>query len=354
MAGNTPFRRYKQYVDLGGVRSPLVISWPKGIAARGEIRTQFTHVIDITPTIAKLLGVEAPCRFDGVPIDATMSDRDAPAPRDVQYWEMLGHRAIWRSGWKAVTEHVAGTKFDDDDWRLYDTTSDFSEVHDLAASHAERLEELQKLWWREARRNGVLPLDDRSLVELLQLKTPVAHASRSRIVLRPNQAHVPGTMLLGGSDRSLRITAVLRNRAKHDEGVLLASGGTSSGYVFYVQNGHLAFEHVALDERTVCSSKGALPVGDCELACSIGRHSDRSADVRIFANGQLLGTALIPRTLLHLSFWGIDVGRDRAGSVSRAYSGEFPFSPSVLESVTLDFSEPYHVEDLSEEIEGVE
>jgi arylsulfatase len=114
------------------------------------------------------------------------------------------------------------------------------------------------------------------------------------------------------------------------------------------------FEHVALGERTVCVSKRALPVGDCDLKCSIGHHSDRSADVRLFANGRLLATGLIPRTLLHLSFWGIDVGRDRAGSVSHAYTGEFPFSPSVLESVTLNFSESYHLEDLAEEVEGVE
>ena len=354
MAGNTPFRRYKQYVDLGGVRSPLVVSWPKGIAARGEIRAQFAHVVDIAPTIAKLLNVDTSCRFDGVSLDVTLSDQEARAPRNAQYWEMLGHRAIWRSGWKAVTEHLAGTRFDDDRWRLYDTTSDFSEAHDLAAAYPERLEELKTLWWREARRNGVLPLDDRSLVELLRLKTPVAHANRSHIVLRPTQAHVPATMLLGGSDRSLLITAVLRDRRLHDDGVLLSSGGTSSGYVFYVLNDRLVFEHVALGERTVCVSKRALPVGDCDLKCSIGHHSDRSADVRMFANGRLVATGLIARTLLHLSFWGIDVGRDRAGSVSHAYTGEFPFSPSVLESVTLNFSESYHLEDLAEEVEGVE
>lgn len=354
MTGNTPFRRYKQYVDLGGVRSPLVMSWPKGISARGEIRSQFVHVIDIVPTITALLGVDAPQRFDGVPIDATLADRDAPSPRDVQYWEMLGHRAIWRNGWKAVTEHVSGTKFEDDEWRLYDTASDFSEAHDLSTVYPERLEELQKLWWREARRNGVLPLDDRSLVELLQLKTPVAHASRSHILLRPSQGHVPATMLLGGSDRSLLISAVLRNRGQDDGGVILASGGTSSGYVFYVLDGHLVFEHVALNERTVCTSEGTLPVGDCDLTCSIRGRSDKSAQVRMFADGQLVGSTVIPRTLLHLSFWGIDVGRDRAGSVSRAYTGEFPFSLSVLESVALSFSQPHDVADLAEEVEGIE
>lgn len=354
MAGNTPFRRYKQYVDLGGVRSPLVVSWPKGIPARGEIRPQFAHVVDITPTIVKLLGVDASCRFDGVPLDVTMIDGKAQAPRDVQYWEMLGHRAIWQHGWKAVTEHVAGTRFEDDRWRLYDTNSDFSESHDLATTYPDRLEELKALWWREARQNGVLPLDDRSLVELLRLKTPVAHASRSHILLRPNQAHVPATMLLGGSDRSLLITAVLRNRGKHDEGVLLASGGPSSGYVLYLLNERLVFEHIALRERTVCISEHIVPLGDCDLRCSIGRRSDRSADVRMFVNNRLVGTTVIPRTLLHLSFWGIDVGRDRAGSVSSAYTGEFPFSKSVLQSVTLDFTEPVHVEDLAEEVEGVE
>lgn len=354
MAGNTPFRRYKQYVDLGGVRSPLIISWPKGIPARGEIRTQFAHVVDIAPTIATLLGVKVDCEFDGISIDATIADPESRSPRAAQYWEMLGHRAIWHDGWKAVTEHSAGTKFEDDNWRLYNTTMDFSEVHDLATVSPERLVDLQSLWWREATRFGVLPLDDRSLVELLQLKTPVAHSSRSRIVLRPNQAHVPATMLLGGSDRSFVITAQLRNRSNDDDGVLFSSGGASSGYVFYVLDGHLAFEHVALGMRTVCISEQEIPLGDNVLTCSIAHHSDRSAAVRLFVNGQLVGTTVILQTLLHLSFWGIDVGRDRASSVSQAYQGEFPFSPTVLEYVTLSFSEAHNVTDLADEVEGVE
>ncbi|MGH7736914.1 MAG: arylsulfatase [Candidatus Tyrphobacter sp.] len=354
MAGNTPFRRYKQYVDLGGIRSPLIVSWPKGITARNEIRTQFVHAIDIVPTLLEMLGIERRYRLDGASIGRSLADPSAPAARETQYWEMLGHRALWRSGWKAVTEHVAGADFANDRWRLYDTKKDFSEARDLAAAHSGRLRRMQRRWWREARRNGVLPLDDRPLADLLALSTPLALSKRSALTLRPLQEHVPATTLLGGSDRSLRITAVLKHRTKHDEGVLLASGGDGSGYVLYVLDNRLVFEHVVLGVRTTCASDLSVPEGDCSLRCSIDPRENRSADVRLFVNGELAAAARIPRTLLHLSFWGIDVGRDRATPVSTAYPAEFPFSPHVLERVTIEFPGGAPAERLAEEVRGVE
>src|SRR5699024_4349132 len=150
MAGNTPFRRYKQFVDLGGVRSPLIVSWPAAPARAQGIRDQFVHAIDIAPTLLDLIGIEALPEMDGRSLATTLTDAQAPAGRRTQYWETLGHRAVWDNGWKAVTAHTPGVPYEEDHWRLYDTRADFSESRDLAEAEPERLQQLQQLWWREA------------------------------------------------------------------------------------------------------------------------------------------------------------------------------------------------------------
>src|SRR3546814_684676 len=169
MAANTPLRRYKQNTHGGGIRDPLVVSWPAGIRSRGEIRHQFCHAVDVVPTILDVLGAEPPAEVRGVPqlamdgasMRSTFDDAEAPPPKDVQYFEMFGHRGIWKDGWKAVAYHPPGTPFDDDTWELYRLDEDFAENHDVAPSEPGRLEELQAEWWRQAEGNKVLPLDDR-------------------------------------------------------------------------------------------------------------------------------------------------------------------------------------------------
>jgi len=168
MAGVTPFKKYKLSMQLGGVRDPLVISWPDGIAAsnNGAIRTQFLDVIDITPTVLEITAIGAPEVYQGVPqmplhgesLSATFGDAAAPAPRSTQVFELRGERAIYHDGWRAVTVHVRGTPYEQDTWELYDQTHDFAEAHDLAATHPQKLKEMQALWWSEARTYGVLPL----------------------------------------------------------------------------------------------------------------------------------------------------------------------------------------------------
>lgn len=179
-AGNTPFRLWKRYTWLGGTRTPLVVHWPNGFAARGEIRSQFCHAVDIAPTILDAAGVVPPPAVDGVeqlPYDGaslreTFEDAAAPSPRSTQYFEMLGSRAIHHEGWKATTDHVGGqlaverehiegsTSFGDDRWLLFDLDADFSEAHDIASQHPERLARMIDTWEREAERNHVYPLDD--------------------------------------------------------------------------------------------------------------------------------------------------------------------------------------------------
>ncbi len=165
MASNTPFKFYKLWPYGGGVRTPFIVSWPGGIQKTGR-RRQFVDVIDITPTVLDIAGLEAPPVFDGVcqmplqgkSIRATFNNPDAPNPRDTQYFELWGSRAIWHNGWAAIAIHTPGADFDHDRWELYHVETDFSESVDLAARHPEKLEQMKKLWWTEAAKNGALPL----------------------------------------------------------------------------------------------------------------------------------------------------------------------------------------------------
>src|SRR6202047_2813256 len=169
MASNTPLRRYKQNTHGGGIRDPFVVSWPNRVPAKGELRHQFVHASDLVPTLLELVGVTAPKDIAGCPqmpiegesFAGSIADASAPSKASPQYFEMFGHRGLWHGGWKAVAYHPPGTPFENDKWELFHLDKDFSEVEDLAAREPERLAELIKIWWREAEKHNVLPLDDR-------------------------------------------------------------------------------------------------------------------------------------------------------------------------------------------------
>jgi arylsulfatase len=165
MASDTPFRFYKLWPYRGGVQTPLIVSWPAGIHARG-VRNQFVDIIDITPTVLEILGIEAPSSFEGVcqmplqgkSIRTTFNDPNSPSPRDTQYFELWGARGIYHRGWEALAIHQPGQSFSDDHWQLFHTDSDFAQCVNLASQYPAKLEELKNLWWSEAARNGALPL----------------------------------------------------------------------------------------------------------------------------------------------------------------------------------------------------
>lgn len=165
MASDTPFKFYKLWPYRGGVQTPLIVSWPKGIQSHG-FRRQFIDVIDITPTVLDITGVEAPAIFEGVcqiPIQgksmrATFDNPANPGPRDMQYFELWGSRGIYHKGWSAIGMHKTGTSFDSDHWELYNVDEDFSQSEDLAGREQEKLREMIALWWSEAAKNGALPL----------------------------------------------------------------------------------------------------------------------------------------------------------------------------------------------------
>ncbi len=172
-AFNTPFKMWKRYEFNGGTADACIISWPKGMKARGEVREQYHHAIDVVPTILDTLGVRPPktikghvqAPFDGVSMRYSFDAPTAPSARKTQFYSMLGSRGVWHDGWKAVTNHptIAGWgDFSSDTWELYHTDVDRAEVHDLSGQEPRRLQELINLWHAEAGTHGAFPLDDRS------------------------------------------------------------------------------------------------------------------------------------------------------------------------------------------------
>ncbi len=332
MAGNTPFPRYKQFVEAGGVRSPLIIRWPR--AAPG-LRHQFTHVVDIAPTLVELAGGTMPEEVDGrtqLPVDGesivpTLTDPDAPATRTVQYFEMAGVRAIWDDGWKAIASHKPGTDYDQDLWRLYDTRVDPSETRDVADDHPARLREMVDRFEEHALQNQVYPLDDRTLAQLLTGADPV---NRRRIVLRPESSHLSCATYLAGARRHGSVIACVDMASGWRDGTLVSSGTPGSGYRLAIEDRHLVFEHEFLgrsDRIVAALGKPQRPYS--ELGFVVTGDSEPERNISLTLNGVTIGETIVAYTARRMSFWGLDVGR------SRARPGDVT-APGLI-TVTLEF-----------------
>jgi arylsulfatase len=334
-AGNTPFKWYKQNTHEGGVHVPLVVHWPRGITDAGGLRSQFHFVTDIAATVYDIVGVEAPSEYRGVPqfpmagesmaYSFPTSGADAPTNHPVQYFEMLGHRAIISDGWKAVTRHQPGVSFDDDVWELYDLAVDPSECNDLAAAHPDRVGELVDRWWVEAAEHGVLPLDDRG-VELfgVQFGEHRTHPSSKVYVYRPPMAPLPaqGAAAVGG--RSWNLDADI-GREVGDEGVLYALGNGNSGFVVFVQDDRLVFDYNCFGEHSIVESDRSVPVGDVVVGVRFERLAD-GGRATLVIDGEPAGSVDIPFVMRVISSIGASVGFDHGLPVSRRYRDSFPFS----------------------------
>ncbi len=332
-AGNTPFKWYKQNTHEGGVHVPLIVHWPAGIAARGELRDQFHYVTDIAPTVLEVAGVELPESYRGyrqMPLVGSslayaFADADTASARTSQYFEMVGHRAMYHEGWKAVTRHVRGVAFDDDLWELYHLAEDRSECRDLAGEHPEKVAELVALWWRDAERFGALPLDERT-VELFgtRFRDFSIHPTSRRYVYRPMRSAVPPAAgaTLGG--RSWDLSAFIE-RGPGDEGVIVATGNENAGLSLFVMGERLVFDYNIFGEHHVVESTLAVPNGACEVGARF-RRGRRDADVTLVVDGTDAGELHLPFMMRMMSTKGISVGRDIGSPVSLRYEGEFEFT----------------------------
>ena len=253
-AMNAPYQWTKQVAShFGGTRNGMALSWPKGINARGEIRQQFHHVIDIVPTILETAGLPEPYMVNGIaqkPIEGvsmkyTFDDEIAEDQRVTQYFEMFGNRGIYHEGWTAVTRHnipwllAENPAFDEDVWELYDTTKDWSQAHDLSKEMQEKLRELQDLFLVEAAKYNVFPLDDRRSERFNAsiAGRPDLPAGRTTMTFYPGMSHLTENTVLNVKNRSHTITAEVEIPEGGAKGVIIAQGGRFAGWSLYVKDG---------------------------------------------------------------------------------------------------------------------
>jgi arylsulfatase len=335
-AGNSPLRWYKQNTYGGGVRDPLVVHWPAGIESKGAIRHQFCHAVDITPTILDLTGAAAPGHANGVEqmpmhgasMTATFDDDSAPAPRTIQYFEQMGHRGLWADGWKITTYHESGQPFDDDEWGLYHLDVDFSECHDLAGEHPDKLRELIDAWWVEAGQHGVLPLDDRTIELFGASPRPGTVHARKEYTYYPPIAHIPADAAPPLGARSWTITAAVEVPDGKVEGVLYARGGHNVGHTFFVQDGRLHFDYNALGTHHRATAPLELGAGRHELVARFDRN-DAGGTLTLGLDGDDLTSVDIPRIVRILGSTGLDVGRNALSPVVDDYEPPFAFTGTI-------------------------
>ncbi len=356
-AGNTPLRLWKRYTWLGGVRTPLIAHWPKGIADPGAIRSQFCHAVDLMPTVLDAVGLEVPATIDGVtqqPVDGasllpTFGDAEAPSPRSTQYFEMLGSRAIYHDGWKATTDHVGrqlsietqlmeGSRdFSTDHWALFNLERDFAEATDVACEHPEIAQKLRELWWSEAGRNQVLPLDD-SLIGRIGALEPNPHPSRWRRIFRPGGDAVAEDLLPGlGGGFTVRARVTTGDRDSRD-GILCALGDWNNGFAFFVLEGRFTAVVNLFGDPVVVQADSELGAGEHELTVDYRRDPGGGGPLTISIDGEAAATTTLPRDLpfrWQIGGSGLLIGRDRGFPVCDLYQTPFPFE-GTLHDVVLE------------------
>ena len=372
-AGNTPFRRWKRETYRGGISDPFIVHWPKGIKAKGETRTQYTHSIDMVPTVLDALAVEPPASIKGItqsPIEGlsfahTFDDVKAPSKRHTQYFEMMGHRSIYHEGWRAIcpwpgpsfTEAGAFfgapipaeklTELDAKHWELYHVEEDWAENHDLAGEHRDKLIEMIGMWYVEAGKYNVMPVDGRGTARFAEERPQIA-IDRKSYTFFPGTQSVPfnaGPRIL---NRTHSITAEVQIPAGGAEGVLISFGGTDGGVSFYVKDGKLHHMHnyVARDYLHV-ESQDLVPEGTHSLRFEfevtgkpdIATGKGTPGRAQLYIDGKLVGQEEYQLTTpLSMGLTGgWSVGADPGAPVGPFYDSPFEFT-GTINSVTIDVS----------------
>jgi len=350
VAGNTPFRRWKREVHEGGVADPLIVHWPAGVEAPG-LRHQYVHAIDVLPTLLDLIGVEPPdviggieqSPIEGVSFAGTLSDPEAPSRHVTQYYEMLGSRALYHDGWKSVVFHPTpfiaydGTDvskpFDDDIWELYRVDDDFAEVDDLAEKEPEQLERMKALWWEEAAKYQVLPLNNQ----------PARFADRrwrrERYELYPGIGPLPEAIAPNLRNRSFTLAAALTvPEAGPVDGTIVAHGSHSGGYAAYLKGRrlHFAYNFVGT-EITVISAEVELPAGVVEARVVVTHAPDGSSEVALWYGDVPVGVGTVARrTPITYGMIGFAVGYQPGGAICPDLQDRAEITPGVLGKVVIE------------------
>jgi arylsulfatase len=358
-AFSTPFPMFKRYAQFsGGTCDPLVISWPKGIKAKGELRHQYHHSVDIVPTILDVCGLEMPKVYRGVPqrplsgvsmrysFDAKP---DAPTEKKRQYYAMLGTRGIWEDGWKAVALHAPTSgkgKFDADQWELYHVDADRSESRNLAKEQPEKLAALIKAWYQEADKNLVLPLDDRSAVELFGVERPGEEKPRQRYIYYPGTAPVPEGVAVSVRGRSYKILANVEIADENCAGVIFAHGSRFGGHALYIKDKklHYCYNFLGIkpEQRLVSEElkPGKYTLGMEFVREEGGKTGESIGKAKLYVGDKVVaeGPWKTQPGKFTLSGDGLCVGRDSGDAVSADYKspGEFKGGRIYFVGVTVE------------------
>jgi arylsulfatase A-like enzyme len=375
-AGNTPFRRWKRETYRGGVSDPFIVAWPAGIKAKGEIRSQYTHAIDMVPTVLEALGIEAPTVIRGVtqsPIEGvsfanSFDDSNVVSKHLTQYFEMFGHRSLYHDGWRAVcpwpgtsfTEsgltfgapisYDKLTELDAKGWELYNINEDFAETNNLASSQHDRLIAMIGMWYVEAGKYNVLPIDSSGTTRLAMPRPQIA-VDRKQYIYYPGTQVVPGNAAprLLNCAHSVSVDATLP--VADVEGVLFSMGGNDGGFSFYVQNSKLTYGYnYVADSYFKVESNQPLPSGRHIFSfqfeptgpADIAKGKGTPAKITLLVDGKPVGEGNLPVTIpLNLGLAaGVAVGADPGSPAMNDYKPPFKFTGEVHKALVDVTGEP--------------
>ncbi|WP_423059272.1 arylsulfatase [Brevibacterium linens] len=363
-AFSSPFQMFKRYSQFsGGTCDPMVIHWPAGIKAKGEIRHQYHHSVDVVATVLDVIGIEMPEVFRGIeqrPLDGVSmkysfdAEPDGPTQKSVQYYAMLGTRGIWKDGWKAAAIHAPLTghgRFDEDRWELYHTDEDRSESKDLAADYPEKLRELVTAWNEQAEKNNVLPLDDRSARDQLTIERPQAEPPRNRYIYYPDTTPVPESVAVNVRGRSFKIIANVEIEADA-QGVIFAHGSRFGGHALFIKDNRLNYVYNFLGippEQTYTSGK--LEPGKHSLGMEFnrlksGEHGESVGQCTLFIDELAVAEGPMRAQVGKFTLCGdgLCVGYDSADTVSTQYTNPFPFTGGTIQGVGIDVSSEQYLD----------
>ncbi len=358
-AMNTPYQWTKQVAShWGGTRNGTIVHWPKGFTGKGEIRSQFHHVIDVAPTLLEAAGIPQPDSVNGIaqmPIQGVsmlyaFNDAKAAERRETQYFEMFGNRGIYHKGWTAVTRHKtpwllvgeAVPPFDDDVWELYDTSKDWSQANDLSKQMPEKLHELQRLWLIEAVRYNVLPLDD-NVAERMNpdLAGRPVLIKGNRQILFQGMGQLSENSVISIKNKSHSVTAEITVPASGAEGVIVAQGGNIGGWTLYAKGGKLKYCYNLLGiYQFYAESAAALPSGDCQVRMEFaydGGGLGKGGTATLYIDGKEAGSTKVAATaaMVFSADDGCDVGHDSGSPVSPDYGPQGNAFTGVVKGVEI-------------------
>jgi len=370
VATSTPFQMFKRYAQFsGGTCDPLVVSWPKGMKARGEVRNQYHHSTDIVPTILEACGLEMPKVYRGVkqyPLSGVSmrysfdAKPNGKTRKKRQYYTMLGTRGIWENGWKAAAIHAPLTDkghFDLDKWELYHVDKDRSESTDLAKKHPEKLKALVKAWFEEAKRNFVLPLDDRTALQILNTERPTEEVPRERYVYYPDTAPIAESVAVNCRGRSYKILSDVEITDRDCSGVIFAHGSRFGGHALFIKDRKLHYVYNFLGikpEQMFVSPQlkpGKLVLGMEFIREKAGPHGESLGKTKLYVNGKVVaqGPMRTQPGKFTLSGDGLCVGYDSGDAVSQEYKtpGKFKGGTILGVGVTVEKTQYLDLEKLA-------